>query len=349
MLDTSEFVLISGTGNHALARGIIDIVNELTPVGQKDLHFSHLDYDEFPDGEPDFRIQDFEGIKGKHVLIFNSCHDREMLEEFRTLVWAVKHQYDAASVTAIIPFMRYRRQDHAEKVHEINRNRMLIHGLASAGVSRLIVCDIHSRVTLENCKEFGIKAWNVDPSSVFATELIALAEKAKEEGREFYVHAPDIGSIPRAISLAEILKAKVSANPKERLPNGTTRIIEDPTELEEIQKQYKVEIIFADEKLEDAEVCIREDEVATGGTANKAGHKLLRLGVHQVHFCATHPVCTPQWKRKLLDHNPFTRVMFGNTIERHNRYKFTTGGIVTRVDMSKVIAHQLFEVMKGIK
>jgi ribose-phosphate pyrophosphokinase len=349
MLDTNEFIIISGTGNHALARGIIDIVNEITPVGQQDLRFSHLDYDEFPDGEPDFRIQDFEDIEGKHVLIFNSCHNREMLEEFRTLVWAVKHQYKAASVTAIMPFMRYRRQDHAEKMHEINRNRMLIHGLASAGVSRLIVCDIHSKVTLENCKEFGIKAWNVDPSSVFATELLSLAEKANEEGREFYVHAPDVGSIPRAISLAEILGAKVSANPKERLPNGTTRIIEDPAELAAIQKQYKIEIAFADEKLAGAEVCIREDEVATGGTANKAGHKLLELGVHQVHFCATHPVCTPQWKRKLLSNNPFKVMMFGNTIERHNRYKFTTGGIVTRMDMSKVIAHQLFEVIKGIK
>ncbi len=349
MLDTSEFVLISGTGNHALARGIIDMVNVLTPDGRKDLSFSHLDYDEFPDGEPDFRVQDYENVEGKHVLIFNSCHNREMLEEFRTLVWAVKHQYGAASVTAILPFMRYRRQDHAEKMHEINRNRMLIHGLASAGVARLIVCDIHSQVTLENCKEFGIKAWNVDTSSVFATELMPLAEKAREEGREFYVHAPDIGSIPRAVTLAKILGAKVSANPKERLPNGETRIIEDPAELEAIQKQYDVEIVFADKNLVGAEVCIREDEVASAGTATKSGQKLLRLGAYKVHFCATHPVCTPGWKRQMFTSNPFELIMFGNTIERHNRYKYTTGGIVQRMDVSKVIAHQLFEVMKKIK
>ncbi|MBT7228747.1 ribose-phosphate pyrophosphokinase-like domain-containing protein, partial [Candidatus Parcubacteria bacterium] len=326
----------------------IDIVNELTPVGQKDLVFNHLDYDEFPD-EPDLRIQRPENIKGKHALIFNSCHNREMLEEFHTLVWAAKHQYGAASVTGIMPFMRYRRQDHAEKIHEINRNRMLIHGLASAGTDRFIVCDIHSKVTLQNCKEFGIKAWNVDPSSVFAAELMPLVEKAREEGREFYIHAPDIGSIPRAVTMAKIISAKVSANPKERLPNGETRIIEDPAELEAIQKQYDIEIIFADEKLAGAEICIREDEVATAGTGNKAAHKLIRLGAYKVHFSGTHPVCAPGWKRKMFDGDPFGLVMFGNTIEHHNSYKYSTGGRVKRMDMSKVIAHQLFEVMKKIK
>ena len=113
--------------------------------------------------------------------------------------------------------------------------------------------------------------------------------------------------------------------------------------------EYDIEIVFADEKLAGAEVCIREDEAATGGTANGSGHKLLRLGAYKVHFCVTHPVCTPGWKRKLFSNNPFDLVMFGNTIERHNRYKSTTGGIVTRIDLSKVIAHKLFEVMKSIK
>lgn len=348
-MDTTKFVLISGTGNHTLTRGIIDVVNEMTPPGQPDLTFSHLDFDEFPDGEPDFRIENFEGIEGKHALIFNSCHDREMLEEFRTLAWAAKHQYGATSVTGVIPFMRYRRQDHAEKRHEINRNRMLIHGLASDGISRLVLCDIHSQITLANCKDFGIKAWNVDPSSVFATELIPLVAKAKEAGRKFYIHAPDVGSIPRAVALAKIIGADISAHPKERLPNGETRIIEDPAELKKIQEEYDVEIIFADNQLAGAEICIREDEISSGGTATKSGQKMLKLGAYRVHFCVTHPVCSPGWKRQIFSSNPFTFIMFGNTIERHNRYKFTTGGIVKRMDMSKVIAHQLFEVMKEMQ
>ncbi|MCK4554331.1 hypothetical protein KAU19_05235, partial [Candidatus Parcubacteria bacterium] len=101
MFNSKNFVALSGIGNHPLDIKIINVINKL---GRANLKFLHLDMDEFPDGEQDFRIPAYQKIKGKHVLLFQSMHKhiRGLGSQFLTLAWAAKYQYDAKSIIATV-------------------------------------------------------------------------------------------------------------------------------------------------------------------------------------------------------------------------------------------------------
>ncbi len=349
MFNSKNFVALSGIGNHPLDIKIINVINKL---GRANLKFLHLDMDEFPDGEQDFRIPAYQKIKGKHVLLFQSMHKhiRGLGSQFLTLAWAAKYQYGAKSIIATVPFLLYRRQDHAENMKEINRNLMFLQSMKNNGVDKLILCDIHSQATLDNCKKVGIEAWNVNTTPAYIAHLKVLVELAYKNNRKFFIYSPDAGSIERAVPLAKGLNVTVAINFKNRAHTGKIEKAEDPTEIQvkELQDKYGIEIILADERLREADVAMREDELSTGSTARDAGLYLKKaLGVNELSFIATHAVCAQGWRRKFIDNSPFDYIFFGNTIPRD--YRKSTGGKATKVDMSRVIGNQLFEVICEIK
>jgi len=342
-----QFYVLGGTGNHDLDQGILNVLNVLR-LGRRPLHFDHLLMDEFADGEPDFRIKTPDRIKGRHVLLFQSIHTGDLAEQFLTLVWACKYQYDAASITAVVPFFRFRRQDHREKDHEIDRNAMMAHMMRAAGVDHIVICDAHSQKTLDNLTASGIDAHNADPTSAFAAELHPVVEKTQREGREFFVYAPDAGSIMRAIRLADLLGVRVAASIKKRAHSGTIELVHDDDVWAKLQERYGGRLIRTEDLPTGSVVCVREDEVASGSTARKSGWKLRNEhGAHAVHFCATHPVLTRGWRRTFIDDSPYGIMLLGNTI--HRSYEKRTGGLVTEIDMSAVIAHTLLPIVQGIK
>ncbi|MDD5071159.1 MAG: ribose-phosphate diphosphokinase [Patescibacteria group bacterium] len=350
MVIQNSFVVLGGTGNHDLDKGILAVVNDLARTR---LSFLHLNMDDFSDGEDDFRITHPEKIAGKHVILFQSLHSdsRQNLErQFLTLAWAAKFQYGAKSIVAVVPFMSYRRQDHPEKTDEIHRNLWLLHNMKANGVDKLILCDIHSCVTLENCKKVGIEAWNVDPSAAFAEILKPRVDLSRSRSQPFFVYSPDKGSIRRAVSLAREFGVPVIVSLKNRLHDCSVAAEENPeklttieVELAELQEKFGVPISLAEESLNGASICIREDELSTGATAVLTGKSLKQAGAKEIFFCATHPVCTKGWKRKIIDNNPFDAIILGDTVPRP--YRKETGGEVITVSMARVIANQLFVII----
>ncbi|MCK4554361.1 ribose-phosphate pyrophosphokinase [Candidatus Parcubacteria bacterium] len=345
MVNSGNYIALGGIGNHALDVKIVEVINKF---GNCDIKFLHLDMDQFADGEQDFRIPEYQKIKGKHVLLFQSMHKnvRGLGSQFLTLAWAAKYQYGAKSIIAIVPFLLYRRQDHVENMREINRNLMFIQSMKNNGVDKLILCDIHSETTLTNCAKIGIEAWNVDPTPAYVAYLKVLVDMAYKHNRKFFIYSPDAGSIGRAVPLAKKLGVTVAINFKERAHTGKVKKGKDPTEaeLKKLKEKYEIEIIVANEKLKGADVAMREDEITTGNTARTAGLYLKNeLGVNELTFIATHPVCVSGWRRRFIDNTPFNHIYFGNTIPKD--YRKSTGGKATRVDMSQVIGSQLYEII----
>lgn len=355
MLDTSRFVVLGGNGNHELDKEIIAAVNQIVAGGQgaDQLVFSHLDGGRFADGESDLRIINWQGLAGKHLIVFQTTRRRsrethELIAELLTMAWAAKYQYGALSVTAVVPFMSFRRQDHPENLDEIHRNRWLIHMMAACGIDRLVVCDIHSDQTRQNCEQEGIQFYNVPSASVFANHLRPMVEIAKSQGRKFFIYAPDAGAVPRAIALAKELGVGVTVTLKERSHDGNVEIKEDLETLQALSKRYGFELMPADERLAGASICLVDDELSTGRTASKTGHSLLDdLGVHEVFFCATHAVCADGWKRTFVSNTPFARIFLGNTV--HRGYFDTTGGAITNVNVAQAIAYALLVVLNSIE
>jgi ribose-phosphate pyrophosphokinase len=339
--DDTKIAVIGGTGNHDLDKHIIEWINETAGTN---LSFGHIDFDIFPDQEADFRIKDHEALKNKIVIIFQSAYNDELGDEALTLAYAAKYQYGARLVIMVMPFMLFRRQEHPEKGVEINRNAMFVHDLKCKGVDKIIFCDIHSEETLKNCEREGLLAVNVSGAPIFADRLIPIVEMAKDRKRQVFIYAPDAGSVPRAVDLAKILQVPIIMDMKSRDFSGEVSIIQDDEELQKLQTKYGVSIkLYNQELIQDSLIIIIDDEVSSGKTGNKTGHKLKDLGAAEVIFCATHAVCVPGWKRTFIENHPFSLILFGNTIPR--TYKNSTGGKVTTVFMSKVIAQALFKMI----
>ncbi len=338
--DPKQFVVISLTGNHDLDREIVDEINNLSHAG---LSFHHINMGYYPDEEIDNRVTDYETIADKNVIIFQSCHKQSLMVDLLDMAWATKFQYGAKRVIVVLPFMHYRRQD-SKKESEIDRSKWFAHNLKSNGADIVLLCDIHSQTTLDDFRKVGIEAYNADPNIAYARHLRLSVQLATEDGRGFYIYVPDEGSIPRAVPLAKMLEVQIAINLKRRKPNGEVERIFDADRILYLQEQYGVELVEVDERLKGASFCIREDELSTGGTAAMAGNFLKHeIGATEVFFCATHAVCSPGWKRKIIDSNPFDNIFIGNTI--HRRYLNTTGGQITNVSVAHHMATQIISIL----
>jgi phosphoribosylpyrophosphate synthetase len=327
--------------------GILKVLCEL---GYPGLKFGRLNMERFPDNEPDLRVEDWEKLTGKVAIIIHTVRKSQSRDQLLELSWALKHQYGVKYIIAVLPFMMYRRQDHPEFKNEVHRNLYFVHNMKANGIDGLVVCDIHSDQTLINCHDVGIKAWNVDPTPAFSEPVKKWLLIAKAAGRKIVVYTPDFGSIDRSVLLAREMNLNLIAiNAKKRLKGDEIEAgKEELDKLQKFQEKYPdMKMSYADKDLSGATIIMREDEVSTGGTANKTGWRLRNeFNVDEVFFFATHPVCTPGWKRKMVDENPFKHIYFGNTLSRP--YPKTTGGKVTEVKMQQVIGVTLFQALEEI-
>ena len=346
------FVLLCSEGEmHNLAKKIVDRLNALRP-NDPDLKLSHINYSYWRDGEFNDKIPKFADIRGKHVVFFMASHYNELVLQGLQLIWAIKYQYGAKTLTVVMPFMAYRRQDHAEKPKEIQRNLWFLGSLKQNGVDNLIVCDAHSEQTTINGLSVDLNMVNVDPTSAFAAALGDILAEPKINNQPIYVFAPDKGSLTRAVRLAKFLDVLVLFKPKERLANGQVNISAELTPetmliVENIQAANNVSIVWQqyESALNGALVIIRDDELDTGRTAAGNARWCLSLGAEQVIFAVTHTCCSPGWREEVADPDatPFKRILAGDTIYRP--YRNGTDGLIRNVDMSKVLAEALAKLM----
>lgn len=334
----------SGRGNHHLAAATL---NHLGEYHGKELAFSHVDIAEYTDEECDDKFPHCEEIENKTVVYFQSIYNRELLEEALEAIWALKKQYKAKYLIAVIAFLIFRRQDHEEKLDEVCRLRMVIDRLKHAGVDEIITVSPHSPKMKQFCDEYGIVMRELDPSPLFSSAIKTYLDEIPE------IYAPDRGSIVRAIGLAKLTGSRVIFSLKERgLNNAITIKAEDESEISELIKYYQTnfnypDIAYADiEHIKDQAIVVTEDEVCTGETANSTGHRLKELGARLIIFLAMHPVLVRSWRRKLFDNNPFDKILMGNTIPRD--YSKRTGGKIHDIFVEESLAQILYKSLQQL-
>ena len=349
-----RFVVYGGSENHGLDARVMDQVNEATNLG---LGFNHIWHETFPDGEPGFLLEDHEQIQGGHAVIFSCPVTHQLESELRDLITGCKLQYHAKSVTVVLSFLRYGRQDRAEKVEEITRLRWFIHSLKGYGADRLVVCEPHSvENTVKHCREFNLDLHISDPTKCFAVALHDLIQNLGP--RNVKIYSPDFGSVGRGMHLAKEIGVSVVATPKRRINSDTvdTEVFEAEPFLKRIRDAYGSDVSVSCDMgdLRGKHVFMREDELSTGTTAVFTAGKLREIGAKSVRFAATHPVCTRGWKMKFFPVNgrpPFDDVWLGNTRPRgegQTTYRGSTGGRVNTVDMAPAIAETLAQVLLRI-
>jgi phosphoribosylpyrophosphate synthetase len=339
-----QLITLAGKGNYPLAKGVLGFLSDNGVPYIK----SHINPRLYIDGEPNDEIVLRREIPGSDVLVFQSIESLDLQDQFMWLAGPSMFQYGARSVTAILPFMRYRRQDHPnEEKGEINRNLLLVKHIAGMGVKRVVLCDIHSDITIRNFQNEGVRVWNIEQADIFAPFLESYIVEAKADGRPIYALALDKGSIPRAIETAKRFGIKVAVCFKERLSATETRIVKKPTEIIRLKAEHGDDFIFDDSVLADALVVITEDEVSTAGSAEQMGNHLRSLGVYRSILCFTHAVCVGEWRAHLLKPRAFDVICSANSMEI--TYDKMTGGEILRVDVAPMIGATLLEVIEDIK
>lgn len=351
MLGGNRFAVYGATGHHEFAEHVLQLVNEITGLR---LSFSRLSLSAFPDGEPDIYPDPPTDIEGRHVLFFCSPIKDEWQVEMQQILHGFE-QFHAKSVTVIMPFLRFRRQDRLKKISEITSLRWFIKDLVHWGVNRLITCEPHSiKHTQQFCDEFGLKLHIADPTDLIAADLKGLVTSLGPANTKIY--SPDLGSLDRAVALAKMLGLTVLLTPKIRHIDNTvetlTREQLDPGLLLLLEGQ--VTLLSGDfHEANGANIIIRDDEVSTGETSVKGARNVRDGGALRVYFVVTHPVCSGGWKRVFVPPNsppPFDGIYFGNSRQRGlgTAHQGSTGNRITTIDLAPVVAGTLVEVLREI-
>ena len=271
----------SGTASQDLAK---EIVNELgVSLGKLEIH-------KFSDGEiePEFK----QSIRGKDVFIIQSTYPpAEHIWELLLIIDAAKRA-SAHSITVVMPYYGYARQDRKSKGRVSIGARVLADVLTRVGATRVITMDLHAG---QIQGFYDIPVDNLSASIVFIPHLQKLGLK------DLVVVAPDSGGTKRARDYARWLKAELAMIEKFRSA---------PNVIESMQ-------LIGDVK--NKNVIIVDDIVDTAGTLCRAADLLKEKGALSIYAAITHPLLSGNAIEK-IEKSAIDKLFITNTIPLRQKY-----------------------------
>jgi ribose-phosphate pyrophosphokinase len=276
MKQSSSLKLISGTANPQLAKEVSEYLKvALTPVEIK----------RFSDGEIYVRI--LESVRGADVFIIQptNADANQNLMELLIMVDALKRA-SPLSITAIIPYFGYARQDKKLKAREPITAKLVANMVQVAGVDRVVFFELH---TPQVQGYFDIPSDNLDLLPLFAEHIV------NKKLKDIVIVSPDAGGTTRARALAEILHAPLAIVDKRREKHNIA----------------EVQNVIGDVKGKNCFVV--DDMIDTAGSITEAAKILKKFGATKVFAVTTHAVFSGNAVQKLED-APLEEVVVSNSI-----------------------------------
>ncbi|MBT9393336.1 ribose-phosphate pyrophosphokinase [Hymenobacter sp. NST-14] len=204
-----------------------------------------------------------ESIRGCAVFLIQSTNPpAENLMELMLMVDAAKRA-SAASVTVVMPYYGYARQDRKDKPRVSIGAKVVADFVQSVGTDRLMTCDLHAG---QIQGFFDIPVDHLDGATVSAPYIQSL-------GLDNLIFAsPDVGGVVRTRAFAKKFGAEIVVCDKMRLRANeiaSMQVIGDVTGMN---------------------VVLVDDIVDTAGTICKAAELLMERGAKSVRAVITHGV-----------------------------------------------------------
>jgi ribose-phosphate pyrophosphokinase len=251
----SNISILCGNANQALTQ---EIARELQlPVGK-----AHVG--RFSDGE--ISIEILENIRGRDVFIVQSTCPPVNDHVMELLIMAdACRRASAESITAVIPYYGYARQDRRPRAARVPITAQLVANMiAAAGIDRVLTVDLHA----DQIQGF----FQIPVDNVYASPVL-LGDAWKQDRRNMIVLSPDVGGVVRARALAKRLDDAELAIIDKRRPRAN---------------ELKIMNIIGDVK---GKSCIMiDDMVDTAGTLCQAADFVKSEGATRVVAYITHPV-----------------------------------------------------------
>lgn len=280
-------LIVAGPQNPVLSKRLSDALG--VPLARAETK-------RFPDGEAYARLTT--PVRGQDVIVVQSTTSDGALLELLLIQDACK-RHGARSVTTVIPYLGYARQD-----------RVFVEGEAvSAEVVSRIIERSTDRVILVDPHRTAISHMFHVPCR-WVSAVPAICDYLRPKGIDI-VLAPDAGAAERAKEAGDLLKVKSDHLEKKRL--SSTDVILFPKEL----------------AVDGQSVVIIDDIISTGGTMVKASAELKRQGAKSVIAACTHGLFTSDALPKLLS-SGVDEVVVTDTIEGQTS-AVTVAGVVAKV------------------
>ena len=299
--------IFSGRSNPVLAEKIA------TSLGQD---LGALAIKTFSDGELWIKFE--ENIRGTDVFIIqptNSPGDN-IIELVLTIDAAVRAS--ANTVTAVIPYFGYGRQDRKDNPRVPISSRVMVDLITATGADRIITMDLHST---------QIQGFATIPFDHLYSRMVLLdsIKALNLDPKNSTVLSPDVGSARMSQAYAKHLGMHFALIDKRRYaPN-------------------KAEVVHLIGDLDGKDVLIIDDMIDTAGTTVNAANTAKENGANSVIAIATHGVLSgPAIDR--IKHSPIKQLIFTDTVSISEDKILDNMKIVT---VAEVFAEAIQRVFAG--
>jgi ribose-phosphate pyrophosphokinase len=246
--------LFSGNANPELAVEIAQVLD--TPLGEARVS-------RFSDGETFCEIR--ENVRGldTYVVQPSSSPVNDNLMELLIMCDALRRA-SAASITAVIPYYGYARQDRKVAPRTPITSKLVADLLVAAGVDRVLCTDLHAG---QIQGFFNIPFDHLYALPVFLNDYL----KHRFDENAVFV-SPDAGGVERARAYSKRLDASLAIIDKRR------------------ERANVSEVMHLIGDVEGRDCIIVDDLIDTAGTLCNAARAVMEHGARRVVACATHGV-----------------------------------------------------------
>ena len=301
-----RLVLVSGRAHPDLASAVSrELGSELVPTTAYD----------FANGEIYVRFG--ESVRGSDAFVLQShaAPINVWIMEQLIMVDALKRA-SAKTITVIVPFYGYARQDKKHRGREPISARLMADLFKTAGADRLMSVDLHTSQIQ------GFFDGPVD--HLMALPLLANYVRSRVDSSKLTVVSPDAGRVRLADQWADRLGCPLAIIHKRRDPS-----VPNQTKVHELVGQVK------------GRTCvIVDDMIDTGGTIVQAADALFDNGAAEVIVASTHAVLSgPAVDR--LKNSRISEVVVSDTLPIPDEHRFEK---LTVLSIAPLLARAIREV-----
>lgn len=260
-----DFRIFSGSAHPDLA----DEIAEYLGVRRSNATVKH-----FPDGETFVKIN--ENIRKRDIFIIQpTCPPtNQNLMELLIMVDAARRA-SAESITAVIPFFGYARQDRKDQPRVPITSKLVANLLVAAGVTRVLTIDLHAG----QIQGF----FDIPVDHLYAKPVLIRYLRERGVSDNLVVVSPDVGGMKMAHSYSKALECPLAIVAKNRV---------SATEVESISLIGEVE---------GKDVFLVDDISQTAGTLVSAASLLQENGANRIFAGVSHAVLNEQGRERLAD------------------------------------------------
>lgn len=326
-------VLIAGTGSRALGQRI---------AARLGAEPGELLVDQFANGES--RIIVNESVRNKDVFVIQSGTTpvNDSFVELCLTVDALKRA-SARSITAVVPYFGYSRQDRKDKHRAPISARWAADMLEKSGVHRVVTIDIHA----EQIEGF----FNVPMDNLAGFPLMVPHLAERYGNSKIAIVSPDAGGMKRAEAAGQVLARYLS-----RFTEDEGHTIDTEIRVEGMYKRRDKPGQVAESKLigdgdsvRGATCILVDDMIDTGGSSIKAAELLRASGASKIVLCATHPIFSKQCVERFRSATNETgaRLIDEVVVTDTVPLRRGKGDLITVISVESLLAEAIRRICKG--